>query len=511
MKKSRNAKLLPQEQKLKKIIIVSCGLLLVVTFYLHARLIVINAPIELRESATVLTTSALLKGINPFSLEHTPEFINVHGILYNLVVYPFAAFFGSTFLLHRNVSAFFIFASTVLIYLAILKESHSSWLAFTASVFIYSQIVIGTPIGMSGGFDVVSRPDSLGMFLFLASLLIPYWLKFSNRGLIVGLTLGILAFFAKPYFILGLVFLGIYLFLFNAKKTGLIFSLGGVALFIFVACIVQYYFETYFFNVVLIHHGIRSWSFPHLISQIKTIVVWNGAPLAVLILWLTQKKAARVKIDYFSSALVFFTIITVTLFGPHMGNAMSYFTHLITPFLLIWVFSNIQNPLFNKDRLFLYFLIIVNVGIVGFAATSYYPKTQINKAEWKWWEQRLKKSEKIFNSSATAHIVFEQNKQLYDNGHSEYLKYGLETNDKLMLVPSARAKLEAYTTDIQGKIHSQFFDLVIIGENSFPVFSRQELAKTYQLEDTRRITMYKQSWLEELWIPRIDTEEVSEK
>ena len=72
------------------------------------KIITFPYPLELREGAIQLSTHALLNGINPYSLINNPVYINPYGILYNLLVLPFAALFGNSLQLHRLINGLLI-------------------------------------------------------------------------------------------------------------------------------------------------------------------------------------------------------------------------------------------------------------------------------------------------------------------------------------------------------------------------------------------------------------------
>jgi hypothetical protein len=83
-------------------------------FRYHYELITFPYLVDSFESAMLLTTDLMLKGENPYALENMPLAINVYGINYHLVVYPFARLWGATLLVHRAVAGFFILLSCIL-------------------------------------------------------------------------------------------------------------------------------------------------------------------------------------------------------------------------------------------------------------------------------------------------------------------------------------------------------------------------------------------------------------
>ena len=54
------------------------------------------------------STDALVKGLNPYDMSLQPQLMNQYGIIYPLLVWPWAKIFGTTMLIHRMVTAFFI-------------------------------------------------------------------------------------------------------------------------------------------------------------------------------------------------------------------------------------------------------------------------------------------------------------------------------------------------------------------------------------------------------------------
>ena len=70
-------------------------------------------------------------------------------------------------------------------------------------------------------FLPVARPDSLGLFLFLVSVLAPIATNFSPASLIVSAVSALLAWITKPYFALGGVVIGLYMLLAVDWRAGL--------------------------------------------------------------------------------------------------------------------------------------------------------------------------------------------------------------------------------------------------------------------------------------------------
>ncbi len=113
---------------------------------------------EYREANMISTTYALLHGINPFSLDNQPEYTNVYGILYNLLVYPFSALLGYSFQVHRFVSGLFIIGCCLTFFRILRYEKISLPYSWGGTLVLYGSLLyFVTPM---------ARPDSTGLFFF---------------------------------------------------------------------------------------------------------------------------------------------------------------------------------------------------------------------------------------------------------------------------------------------------------------------------------------------------------
>ena len=92
------------------ILVVLTGLLILAV---QIKIITFPYPLELREGAIKLSTHTLLNGVNPYALANNPIYINGFGLLYNLLVLPFAALFGNLLQLHRLINGRLILNCTL--------------------------------------------------------------------------------------------------------------------------------------------------------------------------------------------------------------------------------------------------------------------------------------------------------------------------------------------------------------------------------------------------------------
>lgn len=493
----------------------------IVLFY-NFRVISVETPQEFRENAILLTTNLLLDGQNPYSLKNMPTYVNVYGILYNLVVLPFAKIFGSTFLLHRLISLVFITASCILLYKALRDEQVQKWLTLVPVALLYTQMVVG-------GSDLLARPDSLGVFLFFFTIFIAQKLNYNFLGLALALLSSILGFLDKPYFVLGLPYVILYLFIFKSKLKALLLLTVSVFVYSFTFVVIHHFFETYFLNTIFINYQVAGKDVNFLILQFITYFKWNfGIILALL---LTQaiifrdnlanfiKSAPLKRINLLSLNKPFldfnFSIYTLSLLlsllliifnlGLHNGNFMTYFTHLITfPLFIITVKGISQER--GREKMFLSLLIIINLVFWSKQMISAHLDFNPDSKNEIYWSQVISKYHNVYANALFANILYDQNKPIYDNGQSEYFVNALSLNRKINLVKNADNQYLDHVQYIKSQIEQRKFDLVLIARDvkpfGSPYFTKEELIKNYSPIKFANYTMYNGNWVIGLWVPR---------
>ena len=209
----------------------------------HVKLISNEFPLDYNEPGMLVTTSTIAHGDNPFSLENQPSRISLYPVLYNILVAPLSRVFGNTLELHRIVAGLFIMACCALCFYLCRREAGARTESFIAAALFYAALLFySTP---------VAGPNSLGLFLFLSAITVPWVHGFSTRSLSVTILLGVLAFYTKQYFVACLGYVALYLFLAESKKRAVYFSLAAFTTFIAVLALVcytsPYYLEDTFF------------------------------------------------------------------------------------------------------------------------------------------------------------------------------------------------------------------------------------------------------------------------
>jgi hypothetical protein len=222
------------------------GYFLVKLLLNHYKIIVNPFQNEFREGAILLSTKSLFAGINPYDLANQPQFTNVYGIFYNLIVYPFAKIFGVNLPIHRAVTAIFIVSTCIGLFLLMYKRIKISLLlCLSGSIILYSQLIYLV--------NPLARPDGLGLFIFLCGLYIPWQYQFSRTSLIVSIILGILGLLTKPYFFILIPYIFLYLFIFKSKLSGIKYGLLSLATLFTTVVTTNILFESYFNNTFFAH------------------------------------------------------------------------------------------------------------------------------------------------------------------------------------------------------------------------------------------------------------------
>src|ERR1700690_253289 len=141
-------------------------LFLIILWMIYFIVVTISIPyqIEYREGAAPVMTQFFLNGENPFSLKNQPLGMNNYGFVYSLFVMPFAALFGNTLLVHRIVTLFFMIFSCLLIFHTTFKLNSDRYFAFVGAAFVL--------MGMAARDGLGAFPSAMGVFLFLAGILI---------------------------------------------------------------------------------------------------------------------------------------------------------------------------------------------------------------------------------------------------------------------------------------------------------------------------------------------------
>ncbi|HEX9386140.1 MAG TPA: hypothetical protein VF918_07465 [Anaerolineales bacterium] len=508
----------------------------------HYLLVTFPYPLESFEGAMLLTTNLLLKGENPYALENMPVAINVYGINYHLLVYPFARIWGSTFLVHRAISAIFILLSCILFFIILRRHQVNVLNSFSAVLILYASLLYR--------YTAVAKPDGLGLFLFLLSIFIVSLMQYSTWSLVVSVVLGVLAFYTKPYFVLSIPYLVTYLFLFVSKKKAIFYGVLAFVLLITTAFMINQIFETYFVNTFFNHINVATNDFRQLTGQLELFSIFysgiilifivssslsvldkiQGGALQNLRLEILKKELIN-RINVFNyekpflqiafpfSLYCFILSFGVFYFklGRHVGNIMTYAYHLITPFFLLYVYSRLDVPLKSIHlikRRDMYHYVILLPGILVSLYLLYSSATYLKDSpewtdmkDWERVEQIMSSYKNIMNSQVLVSLLLEQNKPIYDTGQTEFFQYSHYSLTWLdgLLLPNADISRQwtRYEDAIGSAVREEEFDAIIVT----PLEQRsylQGFQEHYVMVDKIGVCMFHtgQCALLEVWEPK---------
>lgn len=498
---------------LKKLIFIVLFLLFASFAFWHFQ--VINNPFlnEFREGSVVLNTKLILEGGNPYDLANQPEYTNVYGIFYHFIVYPFAKIFGSTLKVHRAVTAFFILASCLLLFLAMRWLKVKTVLALSLVMIFYVHLL----------FYVIplARPDSLGTFLFLCSILIPWRYQYSSFSLLLSTLLGILAFLTKPYFILALLYLNLYLFLFKSKSKGIKYGVIASVCLLFTVLGINNFFECYFNNVFFIHVNVATHELNYAIKQLATYAQYNWTIILILLWYYLislgktkilgsikfnlsnfDKPLIKLNIDLIPFCLILSLLIFLFKLGQHQGNWLIYLHQLVSPFLLI-VVSNILRV---TQRINIVFLSLIILNIFTLSSSDFLPKLNYSFKEWHQITTLVSDYQQILNSPAITSVLLEQGKKVYDSGQSEFFVAGASRKGWLKFFPEdtkIKDRSNEFIADIAKSVTSKQYDLVILTSGYSPFVSEQLLQQYYQFQQSipAPMTLARQPYQLDIWQP----------
>ena len=507
----------------------------------HYLLVTFPYPLESFEGAMLLTTKMLLNGENPYALKNMPVAINVYGINYHLLVYPFARLWGSTFLVHRAVSAILILLSCILFFVILRRHRIDTLYSVSATLVWYASLLYR--------YTAVAKPDGLGIFLFLLSVFIMYLMQNSTWSLLVSVVLGVLAFYTKPYFGLSIPYVATYLFLFVSKKKAVIYAALSFVLLSTTAFYVNRVFETYFVNTFFNHINVATNDLGQLFLQLQFFALYFSGIILIFLVYcslvvldkvqngasqelgfgtIMQELVKRIDVIHYDNPLfeiaflfpLYCLILSFLIFyfklGRHVGNIMTYAYHLITPFFLIFVFGLLDVPLKSTSlakRRENYNYVLLLPGILIslyflFSSASYLKDVPewTDIADWRRIEQITRSYKNIMNSQVLVSLLLDQNKSVYDTGQTEFFQYSHYPSGLLdgWLLSNANISRQwaEYESSIKQSVRQHEFDAIIITRREQRPYL-EELQDYYFVADKVGVCMFHsaQCALLEIWEP----------
>jgi hypothetical protein len=509
-----------------RVIFIAVLLIGSVFLFVHVKIITFPYPMELREGAEQLTTYALLEGINPYALENNPTYINVYGMFYNLIVLPFALIFGNTLSLHRFINGMYILGQLILLAWVLRSHKCNHLEIIIALLFMWlGQIFYVTPL---------ARPDTLGELLFLLTLFIPFMCNFNNQSLFLSMIFGVLSFYTKVYFFLGVIIVLSYLFIFISKRKAIFFSVFLITLMLITVFITNQSLPMYFVNTVypLFTSRIKN-DYERLFSQgVRFIQDYWGLFLLGLILLFNKLKnnkefmkikimiktnspLIRPKMDFILFCLIMCSLPVLLLLGKHSGTRMTYFYQLITPFFVLIILSWIRENRTSKN--FMYLLLILS--LLPQSYRNLKPDfVTFHNDDWEILDQRVAHASQILNSPLSVSLLLDHEKPVTISGLTEYYYFSDPTQQFILFADTEKIFLQGrlFVDGIVEKIKSKEYDFLetfqVQGTSLFTIGSRLDenlsdeefISQYYHLTEILTFNMphARQQWKIGIWEAR---------
>ncbi|HMD87743.1 MAG TPA: hypothetical protein VKF38_01145 [Anaerolineaceae bacterium] len=482
-------------------------------------------PVEFREGAILLSTNYLLHGINPYSLINQPLGMNVYGIVYNFVVLPFAAIFGNTLAVHRTISIVCLVLTGIIITQWLLLKGTAPEFAISGGFIVFGSLLFN--------LIPITRPDALGVLLFLSAIFLPEKYKFNSKSLIASSILSMLAFYTKPYFFLSFGIIFSYLFFFISKKKGLFYFLGSLPLFLITAGFVNLICECYFLDTILINLNNTGNNIQFVLMQLLYFIIVY-LPIWIIILliafynqsrqvlvpfqifikalrtpgkhldifhWNRPFFSFRIDLAWFSFAIS--TLAIILVLGQNLNNYIVYLFEIMTPFLIIAGFKHLN--LKRSISILAIPLVITNLFIISqWVLNPNNPESfQIG---WSRLEEIISSSNKILNSPAIAPLLIQMDKPIIDSGQSD-LFYQTRPYPKTILAPAYNTVKQRgidYQNQIISEINAKRFEKIIVTIDNSHLVPWAAIQQKYQYQETISLGMPQtgQVWNVEVWIPK---------
>lgn len=510
-------------------LIVLVVLLLVAAWAVYFGIVAVSSPypLEFREGAPLVMTRLLLEGQNPFSLANQPLGTNNYGIVFSLSVVPFAAAFGNTLIVHRLVSVIFILLCSWLIYGAALRASADRLLAALCALMI--AVALAAQAGL-GAF-----PASMGMFFFLAALLVPLNRGFDDRSLILSVFLCLLAFYTKPYFLLSFGIVATYVFLFVSKGRALFYAVLFGTLFVLSAVLVKTVLPLYFFDTV-----VSNWAqavitspdqlyehltelgnefYPILIAAVVILLVagprvWLGggtgkAPISRPDLLSPARPVFSWSPDLFAYSFLCGLLVFVFVLGLHTLNTMntlSYAYQLLLAPLLLWLAAVVK----PRTWLGVILMPLLLWNLASFTLYRLSPSMLValrdEAGTWERLYQVVDNSKHILNSPLIVPEMIRLGMWPVDSGQTEYYFWYSDYRRMEWLGPSyiaVRNGGQRYLDSIRAAVADQEFDSIIVTEHWGLPHAPGLTIQNYQITATITVDMplTDQHWNVDIWKP----------
>jgi len=478
-------------------IVVSVGWFIALA-QVHIKVIAQPGPQEFNEPAIWHVTWLLRHDRNPYSAAELPGSTMCFTPFYNYVVLAFEPLLGIDYPAHRMVNLVFLAASLALIVWAVRRAGVGLGIALLMAVSFYWMSL--------GNIQITARPDTLGLFLFLLAIFVPWARRYSTGSMVIGLTCAVLAFHCKFYFAVGGCATLLAAFFVRSRagaiKAGFLFfaALGAS----FLAMCIK--FPYLYIVTVIVQRGAAALNDRDDISEMHTEMFFaRGWPFLLMMgfglgAWLWRRRAARLAAPAGSSggrslsvdekgllmlgvALWIFTAIVYFYMGRNAGAYFTYHLHLLFPLIFVLAAHAVAHP---WARLVAGLVLIVFVSL-----KLDIPPVPDSVAPYRRIEQVVGTSSgEVLGIAAVTDIFERTNRRVLHNGNTMFLGSafadgGIERDP--MIAWLAR-RLEETEAEVQRKVAAREY-AVVLTEFDRPYFCTPEILQEHYVM-TEQIDYY---------------------
>jgi hypothetical protein len=447
---------------------------------------------EFREGAMGATTYALRLGLNPFSLKHQPQYVNVYGPLYPMIAALLAKDPQSSFIVARAVSSLALILNCLVLGWWIARVSSPLIAVGAGAFFLYQQLDAS-----SGAF-----PMSLGTLLLVAPIA---WIDV--RGVTVkrvlgGGLVGALAFITKPYFIVVSVIVGLVsLTRLTFRETFLYALLTGATLGgVLVAY--AYMFPALWINTILHHMAVVRFDPRYRSEQIvffarQTWPLFCSFALFLIVLGLRCfRDRGRQLVMVARDPAVLAASCTGAFFyfkmSGHSGSALGhYLCHIFTPFFLVvwckalWSICLRMDGKTSRLSLALGGCLLSGSVFLSHAWNRPLTLTSEEKDAWELVRSYVSEGSLVFADPPSASLLMEKKVPIVDSGQSEFFLTGGGAPELIRwAVPDyldkAISKVRGLATRVSRNARNGRYDTLIVTHGYPQILDLQKDASLYE-------------------------------
>jgi hypothetical protein len=403
----------------------------------------------------------------------------------------------------------------------LIRRGGAPVMAVTAGALVFAnQLFYVTPL---------SRPDGLGFLLFVTAAFLPWADNYSRRSLGLSAVLGVLGFFTKAYFILGVAFVAAYLLLTRRKEIWgyslLVLALLGAGALVTVRVFPYYFYDTFYNHMILASRSLKFITYQSMLYG--SLYAFPLLMLAVLLVMVVRRwwvdrlpiGTIGVRIDFPTLGLIGSLLVIGFSMGWHIGTLMTYYFQLITPFLAVTLVNQLRGhprlePLANLGLIVTLFfnLTILGINLIDGqttpAALSNIPN--LGRNDWNLVRERIGSSRQILNSPTMVGELVAQGREVVNNGQSDFYFYSMDGVPNFFLLPPAEdvaRRGREYRQQILANVQNRAYDWVVISQdqygNTMEYAPLDEIRQFYHEVDQVAIDrpQGRQSWMLEFWAP----------